>query len=96
MAVLVLFLSLPFITLLNGWALQLLWGWFIVPVFALAPLSIGAAIGLSMVVSYLTYQYSLSSDAKTQAELLGATVALFVRPVFAVAFGWVVQAVFSV
>ena len=32
-----------------GWALQLLWGWFIVTAFGLAPLTLGGAIGILVV-----------------------------------------------
>jgi hypothetical protein len=44
--------------LLNGWALTLLWSWFVVPTFPDLPvLSLGQAIGLGMIISFLTYQY---------------------------------------
>lgn len=43
-------------TLLRGWVLSVLWGWFMVTTFHLPRLSIPAALGLSVVVSYLTWQ----------------------------------------
>lgn len=42
--------------ILNGWILTKLWLWFIVPLFDLGPLRIPYAIGLSIVVSFLTHQ----------------------------------------
>ena len=38
----------------NAWALTLLWEWFIVPSFAVAPLTNLSAIGIALVVSFLT------------------------------------------
>jgi hypothetical protein len=42
--------------LLSGWVLVYLWGWFVVPGFHRPALRISEAIGLAIVVSYLTYQ----------------------------------------
>ena len=43
-------------SIFNGYALSVLWGWFVVPVFGLPQISIVPAIGIAIVVSYLTYQ----------------------------------------
>ena len=43
-----------FSTFVNGWALQVLWTWFISTTFHLPILSIAQAIGLSLVVTYMT------------------------------------------
>lgn len=40
--------------MMNGWALSKLWSWFIVSTFALPALTIPAAIGVALVVNYLT------------------------------------------
>jgi hypothetical protein len=42
--------------LLKGWVLQALWGWFIVDPFNAPALSLRTAIGVVLVVSYLTHQ----------------------------------------
>jgi hypothetical protein len=42
-------------SVLNGFTLTVLWDWFIVPTFHLASLTIPQAIGLGMVISFLTY-----------------------------------------
>lgn len=44
-------------TVLNGWVLTLLWQWFIVPTFGLAPLALVPAIGVSLVAHYITNQF---------------------------------------
>ncbi len=40
----------------SGYVLTILWHWFVVPTFQLPELTIFPAIGIAMVVSYLTYQ----------------------------------------
>ena len=81
----ILFIVLAVSTVLNGWALHLLWGWFFVPIFNLPVLSIGQSIGVAMVVSFLTYQPSKSEDGGTIA------VMLVIRPFIAVLLGFIVK-----
>lgn len=47
--------------IMNGWALAMLWAWFIVPIFNLPTLSIVQAIGIGMVVSFLT-RHSINKE----------------------------------
>ena len=79
---------------LNGWTLCVLWEWFIVPTFGCVGLSIPAAIGISLVVSYLT------TTTKTQREkeqrpfgemLLEGIITSTIKTVLALMFGYVVQ-----
>ncbi len=76
-------------TLLNGWALHLLWLWFIVPIFNLPALSIGQAIGLGMIVSFLTYHYQASP--KDKDENLGTFILFLIRPVSTVLLAMVIK-----
>lgn len=46
-------------TIWNGYVLSILWGWFIVPTFEAPTLSVGYAIGFTMIVSYLTHPINL-------------------------------------
>lgn len=78
--------------LINGWTLTILWEWFIVP-FGLPQLSLVQAVGIAMVVGYLTYHYQ--EEPKDKAEpmervgrSLGFTVA---RPIFVLGFGWLIH-----
>ena len=41
---------------MNGYVLSVLWGWFVVPVFSVPPLSIATAIGLSLAIGMLVKQ----------------------------------------
>ena len=78
---------------LNGWALSKLWAWFIVSTFGLSALSIPAAIGLSLVVGYLTQTLKPDKDKKPYWEtLVEGGVASTVKPLFALAFGAIVKA----
>lgn len=78
--------------MLNGWALAKLWSWFIVGTFGLPALSIPAAIGLSMVVSYLTHQMSDKKNEDAYWKILvKGWVAATIKPIFALLFGAIVK-----
>jgi len=80
--------------LLNGFVLSILWGWFIVGVFGLPALTVGQAIGVSMVIGFLTYQQTHDSAKKSWAEVLSAGLGLAIlKPLITLAFGWVVYTV---
>ena len=78
--------------MINGWALAKLWSWFIVTTFGLPALSIPAAIGLAMVVSYLTQHLDdkKSEDSYWDILVKGA-VAATLKPLFALLFGAIVK-----
>lgn len=76
--------------LLNGYVLSVLWGWFIVPVFGLPALSIPVAIGLALVVSFLTKDVTIddSSDKQNAGKKL---VVIMLRPLLVLFTGWIVK-----
>lgn len=83
-------------SIFNGYALSVLWGWFVVPVFHLPELSIVPAIGIAMVVSYLTYQENNCEKEKEERGSFGevimlGTMAAIIKPLFALFFGWIVH-----
>jgi hypothetical protein len=82
-------------SIFNGYALSVMWGWFMVPVFQLPQLTVAPAIGIALVVGYLTKQYDdNSSDDKDKSfgyVLFKSTVIAFVRPLFALLFGYIVH-----
>lgn len=45
------------LTVLRGIVLQALWSWFVAETFDIITLTLPQAIGLTLIVSYLTYQY---------------------------------------
>lgn len=78
--------------MMNGWALSKLWSWFIVTTFGLPALTIPAAIGLAMVVSYLTTKLDdkKSEDKYWETLVKGAVIAT-IKPLFALGFGAIVK-----
>ena len=81
-------------SIFNGYVLSVLWGWFIVPVFSLPELTVVPAIGIAIVVSYLTYQYNESDDDdnKSFGEKMAKLIAMAIlRPLFVLFLGWIVH-----
>ena len=84
---------LVFSSIFNGYALSVLWGWFVVPTFGAPALSVVPAIGVAMVVSYLTHQ---THDCKKEEKSFGVTIAegsatAILRPLVTLFFGWIVH-----
>lgn len=76
----------------SGYATSVLWGWFIVPVFGLDPLSIPAAIGISMVVSFLAKDVPDHEEGKPFADVMAEAVGVAIaRPLFTLISGFVVS-----
>jgi len=74
---------------LKGIALQMLWRWFIIPIFHLSPLSLLQAIGIAMVVGFLTKQHiptSKEPDAKKELVLHA-----FIQPIAVIIVGWIIH-----
>ena len=59
-----IFALLVISSLLRGFVLVKIWGWFIVPLFHLPVLTLLPAIGLALVVGFMTYQYQYSKDER--------------------------------
>ena len=80
-----------FSTLFSGYAISILWDWFVAPVFGVAAINIPQAIGLTLIVQYLTHQEQGTKPAKDVASALieGVFKAAF-KPLLTVAFGWLV------
>ena len=80
-------------SILGGWALSIMWEWFIVPVFALPSLGIVQAIGLSCVITLLApRQIQRNSGVKksTFDVVIETSAQAFLAPLLAVGFGWIV------
>src|SRR5262245_30592655 len=79
--------------LLNGWALTVLWGWFIRPTFHLPALNIAPAIGLSIVIWLLTRRYDANEkrERTTTEKWLEPIVYAIVSPLLSLGIGWIVH-----
>ena len=76
----------------GGYVLTVLWGWFMVPTFHLPVLALAPAIGMAMVVGYLTRDITPRKEEEGFAEGLGTAFAIgLLKPLFALFFGWVVH-----
>jgi len=76
----------------SGYTLSILWQWFVMPIFPAPELTIPTAIGLAMIVTYLTHQDTKSdTEGKGYGEiLLEMTLKGIGRPAGALFFGWIV------
>lgn len=81
----------------RGWVLTKLWAWFIVGAFGADPLRLVDAIGISLVVGYLTTDYPFPSGKPAEAVdlLLWDLIVAAVVPACALAGGWIYWALFS-
>lgn len=79
--------------LIRAWALVTLWGWFVVPVFAGAPvITMPVAIGISLIVGMFTQhlQDKVADPKKSKSEAITDSIARAVlSPVITVVFGWI-------
>jgi hypothetical protein len=79
----------------SGYVLTLLWAWFVVPTFGLPPLALAPAIGLAVVVGFLTHQYTPKAakpDGDGQWHETGRAVGhMILRPATALLVGWIVK-----
>jgi hypothetical protein len=78
-------------TIINGWAISVLWGWFIVPVFSVPSLTVPYAAGLSLVASMLSSSSTInSSETKGWTEVISSLVGrIIIAPILTVLVGWV-------
>ncbi len=76
----------------SGFVFSILWSWFIVSAFSLPEINIPTAIGIALIISYLTHQYD-SEESKGKKFLdimIEATGKAAVKPAFALLVGWIV------
>lgn len=72
----------------EGFAIKVLWGWFLVPQFGFPPIGIAHAVGISVLAGLLTHQAASNagSDERTAQVLAYAAVS----PLAALLVGWIV------
>jgi hypothetical protein len=79
-------------TLMNGWAISVLWGWFVSPFFKLPLLTVPYAIGLGLVMSLLVNQSVSETKNKSWLEIISAMLSRIVFvPLFSVFMGWIIR-----
>lgn len=79
--------------LLGGFVTMQLWGWFAVPILGLPSLALFEALGLSLLIGYLTKSVKPSDkDKKTDKDdfAYGMTVSI-VASIITLTMGWIIQ-----
>jgi hypothetical protein len=78
--------------ILNGFALSILWGWFMIPTFQLPEIGIVQAIGIGLVISFLTHQRMQSREGEDARKVLRNQITgALIQPIAALLLGWVVH-----
>lgn len=77
-------------TILSGYVLSILWGWFAVPAFGLPALTIPLAMGIMLVVSYMTKQADFNNSDREDYQKR-VNVVMIVKPLAALAVGYVIK-----
>jgi hypothetical protein len=81
-------------SIMYGWAISILWRWFVVPLFDAPNLSILEAIGLSLTIGVFTTRYrdTPNSKSNTIADITASIIAYsIINPVVIVIIGYVVK-----
>ena len=72
---------------LNGWALALMWGWFVVPL-GLPSIDWLWAGGLATIISFLTQDPNAAQKEQKDSDVWMNVAIAFIRPVLTVLFAW--------
>lgn len=91
MVLIYILVLIPMGVMWSGFALSKLWAWFFVPALGVPALSIPAAMGIALVVSYMTHQMQENKEGKDAPErLIESTVQMALKPALALGFGWLI------
>lgn len=78
--------------LLAGYVFSILWGWFIVPTFGIAALSIAQALGVSLTFSYISSAKPDDDSTKSSEDrLISAISWTITKAAMAISIGWIVK-----
>lgn len=85
--IIILLLSIPVAIYLRGLAIVCLYDWFILDTFSAPELSVISAIGISVIVGYLTDQ----DVVKKEKEWNERVISMILTPLFVISFGWILS-----
>lgn len=95
-AAIISIVMLPFIIVLDGWALSLMWGWFVAPVTGWAAIGVWEAAGLMAIKPIFSYRRS-ASDEKIEKEegalhsIMSKVVTSVLATMLSLGIGWVLH-----
>ncbi len=75
-------------SLWRGYVLTILWAWFIVPVFHLPVLTLLPAMGVALLVGFMTAD---STGMKDEDAMGSAITTEFLSPLMALGLGWIIH-----
>lgn len=80
-------------TILRGWVLSVLWGWFVVPFFGLTMLSIPLALGISLLVGILTKEDTdcVKPERSTEEAWAYSISSILLGPLLVLLFGFIIH-----
>lgn len=84
---------MPLSMIMSGFVLLKLWRWFVTPAFSGVPqISLATAIGISLIVRYLTLHITPEEKGKSVGDLMYRAVGrMFLFPLFVLLIGYVVS-----
>lgn len=93
----VLFVAIPaaaIIVILRGWILKIMWGWFMTPIFHIPQITTVQAIGIAVVIGFLTEQphksQKIPESNKERLRMIGkAFLSGIIYASFSLIMGWV-------
>lgn len=74
-----------------GFVLSKLWGWFLVPMLGAPAIGIVGALGVSLVIEFITNQGTNSQTQSPYEMLATSIVHEFVYPAMMLFIGWIIQ-----
>lgn len=77
--------------LLKGFVITKLWGWFVVPAFGVAAISLPVAIGLGVLLSFMTCTYMSGMIVRKEDWLKNTLMLMYTHPIIVLFTGWIVQ-----
>ena len=83
----IVLMAIPILAIVRGFVLSYLWTWFLVP-FGLPEIGVAWAIGLSMIVAYLTHEGAYTGPAD---EAWGKFAGSLFSPFLLLLFGYIVH-----
>lgn len=90
----VFLVGVPLSAVFSGYALSIMWGWFVVPAFKIPALNIPQAIGIQLIIGYLTKQAEPETEEEKKRtagqKLIVAIGTAILKPSFALFFGWII------